>query len=74
MLTQAGGRGGKEVGGRKCEIKRQEVESENPETYPSLCPSVRPSGVAGSIFKPHTAGMNNKRLWGEIDAERCGHF
>lgn len=51
MLTQAGGRGGSEVGGRKCEIKCQEEESENPETYPSLCPSVRPSRVAASVLK-----------------------
>lgn len=42
MLTQAGGRGGTEVGGRRCEIKCQE-ESKNPETYSSLHPSVRPS-------------------------------
>lgn len=53
MLTQAGGRGGTEVGGRKCEIKCQEEEGENPETYPLLRQSVRPSRVVASILK-HT--------------------
>lgn len=61
------------MGGRKCEIKcQEEEESENPKTYPSLCPSVRPSPVLGCIFKTHTVWMNNERQRGG-EILRKGH-